>query len=186
MRSAVIDYDKSLRANPNYAEAYYARGRIGQEIAHYDLAIADYNQALAVNPKLTAAYNALGWLHATCPDEQYRDGSKAFENASKAYQLDGGKYWGYFETLAAAYAESGDFKKAKDNQAKAIELAAADKSATDKDKAEAKARLALYTQGKPYHQEPPKIEPPKIEPPKVEQPKTEPLTPQDSPQSPTP
>ena len=145
------------------------RGHVCQDTGHYDLAIGDYNQALAVNPKLTAAYNALGWLHATCPNEKYRDGSKAFENASKAYQLDGGIYWGYFETLAAAYAQSGDFKKAKDNQAKAIELAAADKSATDKDRAQAQARMELYTQGKPYHEEPPKMAP---------------LTPPNSPKSP--
>ena len=139
---ALDDYDEALAANPNCAEAYYARGHVCDELGVFAQAVADYNQALAVNPKLTAAYNALGWLHATCPDGKSRDGSKSFENASKAYQLDGGKYWGYFETLAAAYAESGDFKKAKDNQAKAIEMAAADKSATDKDKAEAKARLA--------------------------------------------
>ena len=89
---------------------------------------------MAFNPNDADAYNGLAWLHATCPDEKYRDGKKAFENASKAYQLDGGKNWSYIDTLAAAYAESGDFEKAKEWQAKAIELATADKSATDKDK----------------------------------------------------
>ena len=154
--SAIADYGQALKANPNFADAYYARGNVRNKQGDYDKAIADYNQALAVNPKLAAACNALAWLHATCPDEKYRDGKKAFENASEAYKLDNGKSWRYFETLAAAYAESRDFDKAKNTEAKAVEYAAADKSATDKEKAQAAARLELYKQNKPYRQEPPK------------------------------
>ena len=56
--------------------------------------------------------------YATCPDDKYRDGKKAVENASKAYQLDDGKHWHCLGTLAAAYAESGDFEKAKEWEAK--------------------------------------------------------------------
>ena len=89
----------------------------------------------------------------TCPDEKYRDGTKAVEVAQKAYQLDGGKHWLCIGTLAAAYAESGDFDKAKEWQAKAIEMATTDKSVQDNDKAQAAARLELYKQNKPYHEE---------------------------------
>ena len=52
------------------------------------------------------------------------------------------------DTLAAAYAENGDFDKARQWQAKAIDLAA--------DKEEGKvyrSRLELYQQGKPYRLE---------------------------------
>jgi tetratricopeptide (TPR) repeat protein len=99
------------------------------------------------------ADNNLGWLLATCPDERYRDGKQALENAGKACQLVGGKNWHYIDTLAAAYAESGNFQKAKEWHAKAIELAATDKTVTDKDKKEMRDRLELYTQGKPYREE---------------------------------
>ena len=92
-------------------------------------------------------------MHATCPNEKYRDGKKAFENARKAYQLSGANEWSYLVTLAAAYAENGDFNKAKEWEAKAIEMATTDKSAKDKDKAEARSRLELYKQGRPYHEE---------------------------------
>jgi tetratricopeptide (TPR) repeat protein len=111
---------------------------------------------VTLNPNLAAAYRDLAWLRATCPNEKYRDAKKVFENASRAYQLSGGKEWSYLVTLAAAYAESGDFDKAKEWEAKAIELAATDKAVKAKDKAEARSRLELYEQGKPYREEPKK------------------------------
>ena len=108
---------------------------------------------MTLNPNLAAAYRDLAWLHATCPNEKYRDGKKAFENARKAFQLSGGKEWSYLVTLAAAYAESGNFDKAKYWEAKAIEMVTTDKLAKDKDKAEARSRLELYKKGRPYHKE---------------------------------
>ena len=57
------------------------------------------------------------------------------------------------DTVAAAYAECGNFDKAKEWEAKAIELAKTDKSATDKRRADLASRLELYNQGKPYRKE---------------------------------
>ena len=87
------------------------------------------------------------------PDKKYRDGKKAFENANKAYQLDGGKSWGYIDTLAAAYAECSDFERAKEWETKAIKMAKSDKAATDKNTQELHSRLELYKAKKPYRQE---------------------------------
>ena len=153
---AIADYNQALALNPNYAIGYNNRGVAWKDKGDYDKAIADFNQALAINPNHASACSNLGWLYATCPDEKYRDGQKAFANANKAYQLSGGKNWKHVDTLAAAYAECGDFDKAKEWQAKAIELAKTGKAATDKDKTEAAARLELYKQGKPYREEPKK------------------------------
>lgn len=71
----------------------------------------------------------------------------------KAYQLDGGKHWNCLGTLAAAYAESGDFAKAKEWQSKTIKMANADKSMTTKDRQELSSCMELYKQNKPYHEE---------------------------------
>jgi len=78
------------------------------------------------------------------------------ENANKAYQLSKGRNSSFLGTLAAAYAELGDFEKAKLWGAKAIQLTAADKSATDKDKAKMASYLEFFKQGKPYRDEPAK------------------------------
>ena len=134
-------------------------GSVCVDKGEYDEAIADFNRVLAIdleypqlcdNPQL---YNILAWFYANCPDAKFRDGKKAVENASKAYQLGGGKNWSIVGTVAAAYAEKGDFKKALEWQAKAIELAATDKSVKDEDKAKARSRLELYKQNKPYREE---------------------------------
>jgi tetratricopeptide (TPR) repeat protein len=141
---AIADYNQALAMKPNLAEAYHGRGNAWKGKGQYGKALADYNQALAVNPNAAYAYNALGSLYAICPDEKYRDGKKAFENASKAYQLDGGNHWIFLDTLAAVYEKGGDFAAAKQWHAKAIALAAADKSVNDNDKADAYSSVAWF------------------------------------------
>jgi Tfp pilus assembly protein PilF len=150
---AITDYNQALAINPNLPQVYVNRGIAWSKKGEYDQAIADYNQALRLRPNDTSAYNNFAWLQATCPDAKYRNGQKAVENASIACQSGGGQQWYCIGTLAAAYAESGDFEKAKALQASAIEMAATDKSVKDKDKAEMSSRLELYKQGKPYREE---------------------------------
>lgn len=146
-----IELDEKGNANP-----YVERGLAFDKLGDYYQAVADYNLALALDPINTAACNNLAWLQATCPDAKHRDGKKAVEIANKSYQLAVVKSWAYHDTLAAAYAECGNFEKATQWQAKAIEMTATDKSMTVKDKAELRSRLELYKQGKPYRQEPKK------------------------------
>jgi tetratricopeptide (TPR) repeat protein len=146
---AVADFSEAIRIASNYADAYKNRGAVWKMRGEYGKAISDYNQALALNPNYLFAHRNLAWLYATCPDEKYRDGKRAFKCASKAYQLDGGNRWNLIDTIAAAYAECGAFDKAKEWEAKAIDMAT-----TDQDKAKARSRLKLYEQRKPYREEP--------------------------------
>ncbi len=146
---AIADYNQALAVNPNFDLAYNNRGIVWRAKGEYAKAIADYSHAAKLAPDDAHAYNNLAWLYATCHDEKYRDGKKAVENAKKAYDSDGGENWHCVGALAAAYAESGDFDKAEVWGAKAVELAKADKSASDDDKSEASTCLELYKQGKP-------------------------------------
>ena len=53
---AILLFDKSLEANPAYAEAYETRGMTYSCREQYDQAIADFIKALEINPRLGEAY----------------------------------------------------------------------------------------------------------------------------------
>jgi len=57
---------------------------------------------------------------ATCPEDPYRDGARAVELAQKAYELNPHVY--ILDTLAASYAENGQFQEAIATQIWAIAL----------------------------------------------------------------
>jgi hypothetical protein len=71
------------------------------------------------------ALNNLAWIRATCPDEGLRNGSEALQLAQAACQISGNAQPIPFGTLAAAYAETGNFTNAVRAAQTAIELATA-------------------------------------------------------------
>jgi tetratricopeptide (TPR) repeat protein len=144
---AVADFNQAIRLYPTDSGYYYNRGLAWEGKRSYDRAITDFGEAIRLNPNDVDVYSELAWIQATCPDAQYRDGQKAFENASRAYQLDGGKHWRSLNALAAAYAENGDFAAARNWQAKAIELAP---NGTFKIKDKCRYRLEFYNKGEPF------------------------------------
>ncbi len=88
--------------------------------------------------------NELAWLLATCPDDKYRDAKRSVELATKACELTGWRQWNNLDTLAAAYAETGNFTEAVKWQEKALELVPGQR------KPEIAHRLELYKSGTPY------------------------------------
>lgn len=75
-------------------------------------AIAGYLSAIALNPSNAGYYNGVAWYQATCEVAQYRNGKEAVKNATRACELTNYKDANLLDTLAAAYAEAGDFENA--------------------------------------------------------------------------
>jgi WD40 repeat protein len=91
--------------------------------------------------------NDLAWQLATSPDSTVRDGPKALALAKKAVTLTDGKDPLILDTLAAAYAETGDFSNAVAKQNDALVLLKHELTKKDYE-----SRLKLYESNMPYRQ----------------------------------
>lgn len=102
------------------------RGRSDAEIAigDHSAALSDLEKAHEAEPDNTAVLNNLAWLLATSPEDPLRDGRRAIELAKSACELTEWKEAHIISTLAAAYAESGDFEQARRYSTKAVETGA--------------------------------------------------------------
>jgi serine/threonine protein kinase/Flp pilus assembly protein TadD len=96
--------------------------------------------------------NRLALFQAAFPSAEFRDGVKAVENSTKACELTNWKNHEYISTLAASYAETGDFDSAVKWQKEAIDVLTRKQSSWQK--ADFQSRLKLYQAGKPYRQSP--------------------------------
>jgi tetratricopeptide (TPR) repeat protein len=91
------------------------------------------------------ALNNLAWALAVVPAAALRDGAEALKYARKACEITDWKYSYALGTLAAAYAETGNFDEAVKWQQKAIEI-----GMPEDDLPAARDRLRRYQQGEPF------------------------------------
>ena len=146
--NALADFTDAIRLAPESPVAYLNRGRVWSDQKYdYVLGLADYDRAIQLSPQYARAYNSRAWLLATCPEAKHRDGKEAVASATRGCELTSWKDPLIIDTLAAAYAEAGDFDSAARWQSRAIEFLS-DAS----QKAEYRTRLKLYQEKKPYHQ----------------------------------
>jgi tetratricopeptide (TPR) repeat protein len=147
---ALEDWNRATELNSNQIEAYLGRTMAYFKKKDYVRAVQEMETATRVESKTPAdTLNSLAWLQATCPDKRARDGAAAINTATKACQLTQWNDWRYVDTLAAAYAESGNFAEAANYQKLALRTANGPSAVIEK----AKKRLSLYEQHKPYRDE---------------------------------
>ncbi len=142
---AIADFTEAIRRDPSDSDAYCGRGWAWHRLKACDKAMSDFNAALRIDPRDACALDGRAWIWATSPDDSERDGKKAVEAAIEACELTRWKEGYCLETLAAAYAEVGDFSGAIKWQAKAIDL-----ETDPSEKKDYRDRLALYQQNKPF------------------------------------
>jgi tetratricopeptide (TPR) repeat protein len=142
---AIADASSAIRLNPKLGIAYSRRAEFRGAKGDFDGSISDFSEAIRLAPKDPEACNGIAWDYAVAPAERNRDGRRAMEYATRACEVTGWKEPWVLDTLAAACAEVGNFDDAVKWENKALELK------LPKDEIEdARARLALYLQKKPY------------------------------------
>ncbi len=149
---AVKEYQRTLELMPNSAQAHFRFGQALQTLHNFAAAKTEYQKVLELDSKHLAAHLSLAWLLATCPEASIRNGAKAVALTQQAERLGGGESPQILDTLAAAYAEAGQFGKAVQTARQALNLGA---TQNNKPLAEAiQSRLKLYEAGSPYHERP--------------------------------
>lgn len=145
--TATADFAEVVRIKPDYAKdkLRYATDYVNKR--KYDLALELFNDAVLLAPNDAAVFNGRAWFYATCSSARHRNGKQAVADANRACELTNWTNAGYLDTLAAAYAEAGDFEQAVKWIQEAVKLAA------DADlRGEFEAHQRLFQQNKPYHQ----------------------------------
>jgi tetratricopeptide (TPR) repeat protein len=152
-RAALVDYTLAATCGMTDWDLSYSRARAHLDGKDYLMANYDYKQTIKDGKEqgcddkaLASVYNDLAWLLATCPQERHRHGESAWDYAHKAIKADPTNP-DIMGTLAAAYAECGDYNAAVKWSQRAISAYKAE----DKRGLEiARAQLRLYLNGKPY------------------------------------
>ena len=164
---AIPVYDEIIRRLPDVAQgqilrsrgdAYLSLGKHQRAIDDYELAIEliEENTDSEFNgiPEGSEAeikaglLNNLSWVLSTSPDDEIRDGKKAVELATEAAELTEYKAAYILSTLAAGYAETGDFKTARKWATQAVE-----KSESDEQREGLQDELDFYKEDKPWREQ---------------------------------
>src|SRR6266496_645588 len=140
----------ALVIQPDDADCHTVLAVALDEKAQTAEAIQHYEKALAISPKSISALTNLAWLRATSSNEALRNGNEAVKLAGRADELLGGTNAVVLRTLAAAYAETGQFPKAIESGRAALQLARmhGDRSLA----VELEQQIAVYQLRLPYRE----------------------------------
>ena len=146
---AAAHYQTALRLQPREPQLHFLLALIFEQQQDKSEAIRHYREAIRLNPQFTLALNNLAWLLATHPDTRLRNGPEAVQFAERACELTQKQHAYFLGTLAAAYAEVGQFELAAATAEKAIAVAEA---RSDNSHAQrTREALALYRNKQPWH-----------------------------------
>lgn len=144
---AIRDYSEAIRLKPNYVSAFLNRAKAYHSKGQYNRAIRDFDEVIRLKPGFAPGYNGYAWLLATSKDAKVRDGNKAVTLALKA--VSSKRMPNYLDTLAAAYAEAGQFSDAVSVQQQMLDMLRAG-GAKPQGLKKFQDRLNLYKHKKPF------------------------------------
>jgi tetratricopeptide (TPR) repeat protein len=149
-QGAVAEWRRALEIDPKYAEAHDSLGETLDAQGRTAEALDHWRAAIDLEPNDAQALRRAAWDLATSPDAAIRNGGEALQFAVRAVEISGGKDARVLDTLAAAYAEKGQFTDA------ALTARRAEARAIEENQPalveEIKARIALYEAGRAFRE----------------------------------
>lgn len=161
---AEVDGDQLVLTRDGRPESSWVRAgsELDKSVASYTkgqslIQAGDYAQGIvalkeAADQGLPGGQSSLAWVYATAKDPKYQDGKQAVAYAEKAVtQL---HHYPFLDTLAAALARDGQYKKAADTETEALGLLEGDTRLSGADRQAAigryRQRIELYQGGQAY------------------------------------
>ena len=147
---AIGQYEQGVRLKPDDPSAHNHFGDALARAGRVREAIRQYEEALRIEPDAVETQNNLAWLLATSAPEDGGNPTQGLRLAQRVCELTRDQVAPYLDTLAAAYAATGQFSEAVATARRAMELASAAKQ--PKLAEEIRTRLELYRHGRVYRQ----------------------------------
>jgi Flp pilus assembly protein TadD len=148
---AISDFAHAMRFDPYSVEAHYERAIARVNVGDMHGAKRDLEFCFTffpdqIKPVAPLILNNMAWALATSPQEDLRDGERAVAWATRACELSEWKQSFYIDTLAAAYAEVGEYACAIAAVNRAMELPDFESECGES----ARVMLELFRAGKPF------------------------------------
>jgi hypothetical protein len=149
----IIHAEESVRDFPFNIAARDSLGALLVQAGDVHGAISQWEASLQIDSHDGNALNNLAWILATYPDDSIRNGQRAVQLAESATVLPGGDLPIVLRTLAASYAENGEFPRAITTSQRAIDRATEQGNTSLVETL--RHELELYQAQKPYRESPP-------------------------------
>jgi tetratricopeptide (TPR) repeat protein len=120
---AFAEFRETIKLNPSHVKARYQLGKNLYVHGNRADGMMELQKSIFIEPSNEGIRNDLAWMLATAPEESLRNGPRSLEFALDVNKATGGKNPFFLDTLAAAYAENGNFIEALQVAQHALDLA---------------------------------------------------------------
>ncbi len=151
-RKALEMLEPLIEEDPENIPMLRIKSQILISLNRHSEAIKTLEKVIREEPEDEVSINNLSWLLSTSPIDLLRNGDRALELALKACELSDYKKAYILSTLAAAYAETGNFEKALEWSQKSLDMAGEDENVKDRID-DLKKELDSYKLNKPYRED---------------------------------